>query len=72
MSSELINIDLPQPLVVGEVVSGLLCPVGSCCVAHASATAQERLIRGKKLLVWVYSAPCLEKVHAKVLKGGNK
>jgi len=54
--------ELPKPTCEGETITGLTCGVGWCKEPHASVSAQWRTIGGKRYLVWVWAAPCLDAV----------
>lgn len=54
--------ELSGPTYEGETITQLTCGVGWCKEPHASKTAGWRAIGGKRYLVWVWDAPCLDAV----------
>lgn len=58
----------PSPEYEGQIVSNIYCPMLTCTTPHATMTAKKRTIAGKDYVVWVYDAPCLEKIHGQVLR----
>lgn len=58
----------PPPEYEGQTVTGIYCPMLACTTPHASMVAKKRAIKGKEYIVWVYDAPCLERVHKEALR----
>lgn len=57
-----------SPTKEGEEVRDLYCPCGWCSKLHARMIAEKHTFNGKKEIIWVWKAPCLEKVEQEVLR----